>query len=51
MSTDQYKNLDGPDMNSKNDDPSWKGNQSIELDVQTLSKNQLSFIKNFVENP
>lgn len=52
MSTQQYKDID-PDDNCKNDDinNSWKQNQSIELDVQTLSVNKIHFLKSFIENP
>jgi hypothetical protein len=53
MSTPQYKELDEPDPSSKKDDQenTWRQNQSIELDIQTLSINKIQFLKNFIENP
>jgi hypothetical protein len=52
MSTPQYRDLDDPEPSQKKEDQenNWRQNQSIELDVQTLSVNKIQFLKKFIES-
>ena len=50
MSSKEYINIDVDNVNQELQDE-CTGQRTIELNIQKLSKNQIKFLKNFVDNP